>query len=58
MAGATIQLEQQSKANLDKQFKKLNKLAPEKAFKGLVTLLFDIKLLAQIDMFASGTLQN
>ena len=47
MAGATIELEQASKANFDKQVKKLSKLAPEAAFKGLVRLLFDIKTLAQ-----------
>lgn len=47
MAGATIQLQQASKENFDKQMKKLSKVAPETAFKGLVEMLFDIKELAQ-----------
>lgn len=47
MAGATIQLTRQSEANFKKQMKKLENLAPNEAFKGVVKLLFDIKLLAQ-----------
>ncbi|PNX45903.1 MAG: hypothetical protein BV456_13010 [Thermoplasmata archaeon M8B2D] len=45
--GATIELQKQSFDNFKKQMNKLEKMAPEKAFKGLVTLLFDIKTLAQ-----------
>ena len=52
--GATIELQQQSKANFDKQMKKLLQMAPESAFKMLVTLLFDIKTLAQQKLKSDG----
>ena len=58
MAGATIQLQKESKANFDKQLKKLNKLAPETAFKGLVRMLFDIKTLAQLKLKSDGHIKT
>lgn len=54
MAGATFELQQQSKANLDKQFAKLKTLAPSEVFKMIVTLLFDIKTLAQLKLKNDG----
>ena len=52
--GATIEITKQSKDNFEKQMRKLMKLAPESAYKGLVTLLFDIKTLAQQKLKADG----
>ena len=45
--GFTLEFQKQSYLNLNKQMEKLSKIAPEKAFKMLVQLLFDIKFLAQ-----------
>lgn len=45
--GTSIELTKQSKHNFDVQMNKLGTVAPEKAFKMIVTLLLDIKTLAQ-----------
>lgn len=45
--GASIELTNQSKRNLDLQLKKLNKLSSKSAYDGLIKILFDIKALSQ-----------
>lgn len=48
--GATIELQEKSLNNARLQMEKLNKLAPELMYRALVTLLFDIKALAQMKL--------
>lgn len=56
--GVTMELTEQSKKNLDVQMSKLNKLAPEAAFNGLVKVLFDVKSLSQMKLKADRHIQS
>jgi hypothetical protein len=48
--GASMILTEQSKQNMAVQMNKLKKLAPEKARKGMIRFLFDIKGAAQLKL--------